>query len=296
VIRRLRIPLVATLLASGLFIATTEWHAIAAKREITQLMTDAHDRGANRLQPSYGARVSDRAAPGPSIEPYVRPEFALEMRSLRPTIVEAARRHNRAEFSGMSDREFAVLIAALMYNEHFGWFEERVTPVQALTPLYEDLQRQTNETGISDLSLWPANIRPSVALEILRKQIPLPHSDNVIIEPIAVAGSAINPSTISSQQQLYALITAEITNPDLAVEYLAANLERGLYRARLEGVTVTWRTLAAWHNQGIVAPEDVRKNPTASDYVHRASAYFGTARALIDTPPPSRSNGSFSLK
>jgi hypothetical protein len=161
VIRRLRIVLLATLLASGLFIATTEWHASAAKRETAHLITDAHDRAANRIEPTYGARVSDRAAPGPPIQPYVRPEFALEMRSLRPTIVEAARRHNHAEFSGMSDREFAVLIAALMYNEHFGWFEERVTPVQALTPFYESLQRQTNEAGLSNLSIWPANIHRS---------------------------------------------------------------------------------------------------------------------------------------
>jgi hypothetical protein len=278
---------VATLLASGLFIATTEWHASAAKRETTHLVADAHDRAANRFQSSYGERASNRARPGPSIEPYVRPEFALEMRSLRPTIIEAARRHNRAEFSGMSEREFAALIALLMYNEHFGWFEERVTPVQALTPFYESLQRQTNEAGLSNLSIWPANIRPSVALEILRQQVPLPGGTKTITVPVTVAGSTIQPGSYTSQAKLYGAVSAEIADPKLAVEYLAANLERGVYRAHFESVPVTWRALAAWHNQGVVAPEDIRDNPAASDYVRRASAYFGKARALIDWTPPS---------
>jgi hypothetical protein len=216
----------------------------------------------------------------------VRPEFAIEMRSLRPTIIAAARRHNRPELSGMSDYDFAVLIAQIMYNEHFGWFEERVAPVQAFTPLYQDLQRETNAAGLANLSVWPANIRPSVAIEILRHEVPLPRSTNVMSVPIAVAGSKIDLKSHRSQAGLYTAVTDEISQPRLAVEYLAANLERGLYRAQIEGVPVTWRTLAAWHNQGIVSPRDIRDNPTARDYLRRCSAYFGTARALIDQPIP----------
>jgi hypothetical protein len=68
------------------------------------------------------------------------------------------------------------------------------------------------------------------------------------------------------------------------VEYLAANLERGLYRAQHEGVAVTWRTLAAWHNQGIVSPADIRANPTARDYIRRTEAYLATAQRLIASP------------
>ena len=191
----------------------------------------------------------------------------------------------------MSDYDFAVLIAQIMYNEHFGWFEEQVTPVQAITPWYEDLQRETNAAGLSNLSVWPANIRPSVALEILRRQMPLPHSTNVLTVPVGVAGSQIDPQRYQSQGALYAAISKEISQPTLAVEYLAANIERGLYRAQVEGVPVTWRTLAAWHNQGIVAPRDIRNNPTASDYLRRCSAYLGKARALIDQPYPTRRCG-----
>ena len=236
--------------------------------------------------PRFGQRVADRRAPGPSIDPYVRPEFAAEMRALQPAILAAAQRHNRPELSHMSDYDFAVLIAQIMYNEHFGWFEERVTPVQAFTPLYEDLQRETNAAGLSDLSVWPANIRPSVALEILHRQLPLPHSTRMLTVPVGVAGSRIDPQRYQSQGALYAAISEEISQPPLAVEYLAANIERGLYRAQVEGVPVTWRTLAAWHNQGIVAPRDIRNNPTASDYLRRCSAYLGKARALIDQPYP----------
>src|SRR5262245_55641827 len=174
------------------------------------------------------------------------------MRSLQPAIIAAARRHNRPEISHMSDYDFAVIIAQIMYNEHFGWFEERITPVQAFTPLYEDLQRETNAAGLSNLSIWPANIRPSVAIEILRHQLPLPRSTSVITVPVDVAGSRIDLKSYSSQAGLFAAVNREISQPELAVEYLAANLERGLYRARIEGVPVTWRTLAAWHNQGIV--------------------------------------------
>lgn len=281
--RRLRLFLAAALLASAASLLLSFWHAEAA----ATYRRAVRDQAAHALHPSaLGASRSaaDRRRPGPAITPYVRPGLAAQMRTLRPAILAAAARHNRPAISGMSDHDFAVLIALILFNEHFGWFEERVTPVQLFTPLYEDLQRETNATGLSNLSLWPANIRPSVALEILRGQLPLPHSDIMLHVPVRVAGSALAPDTFDSDTALFAAISDEISQPELAVEYLAANLERGLYRAQYEGVSVTWRSLAAWHNQGIVAPAELRENPTASDYVRRASAYFGTARALIDGP------------
>jgi hypothetical protein len=284
--RRLELLLLAALLAVGLFFLPWHWRVNAAASQAATI-PDPVERVALRASAMFGQRLANRRAPGPAIDPYVRPEFAAEMRELQPTILAAARRHNRPELSHMSDNDFAVLIAQIMYNEHFGWFEEQITPVQAITPWYEDLQRETNAAGLSNLSVWPANIRPSVALEILHRQIPLPHSTNVLTVPVAVAGSRIDPQRYRSQSALYAAINEEISQPTLAVEYLAANIERGLYRAQVEGVPVTWRTLAAWHNQGIVAPRDIRNNPTASDYLRRCSAYLGKARALIDQPYPS---------
>jgi hypothetical protein len=283
--RRLELLLLAALLASGFFFLPDHWRANATASYAAPV-ADRAERAALPTPAATSQRVVDRHAPGPSIDPYVRPEFAAQMRALQPTIMAAAQRHNRPELSHMSDYDFAVVIAQIMYNEHFGWFEEQVTPVQAITPLYEDLQRETNVAGLSDLSVWPVNIRPSVALEILRHQLPLPHSTSVLTVPVSVAGSRIDPQRYQSQAALYAAISKEISQPALAVEYLAANIERGLYRAQVEGVPVTWRTLAAWHNQGIVSPRDIHNNATASDYLRRCSAYLGKARALIDLPYP----------
>lgn len=233
---------------------------------------------------------AERRRPGPTIEPYIRPEFARQMRVLRPVILESAQRHNRRSLSHMSDRDFAVVIAVLLYNENFGSLEEQVSPLRTLTPFYQDLQVRANEMGGANLSVWPSNLRPSVALEILRQQVPLPQASATLTVPVRVAGSTLRLSDYPSQAALYAAITQEIIQPPLAVEYLAANLERGLYRAELEDVPVTWRALAAWHNQGVVSARGLRANPTALDYVRRCAAYLPAARALIDTPPcpPSR--------
>lgn len=217
------------------------------------------------------------AAPGQA-DPYVRPAFARSMERLRPAILAAAARHNRPEISHMTDREFAVVVALLLYNEHFGWLEDEVPPLRALTPLYQAAQVDINRLG-GNLSVWPSNLRPSVALEILRQEVPV--RGGVLVRPVRVAGSRLNLAALPDERARNAAITAEITRPELAVEYLAANLERGLYRAQHEGVAVTWQVLAAWHNQGIVAPADIRANPTARDYIRRTEAYLPTAQRLI---------------
>ncbi len=232
--------------------------------------------------PRLGQRASQSPPPRLTIEPYVRPELAARMETLRPVILAAAARHNRPALSGMSDREFAVVMAAMMYNEHNGWLEDTVEPLRLLTPLYERTQVWVNRSGVgSDLSVWPSNIRPSVALEILRGQVPLPEPTRVMTLPLRVAGSAVVPERYDGQGALYAAINAELTRDELAVEYLAANLERALYRAHYEGVPVSWRTLASWHNQGIVHPELVREHGWARDYVRRTSAYLPLARKLM---------------
>jgi hypothetical protein len=224
-------------------------------------------------------------APGLSIEPYIRPEMARSMEQLRPIILAAARRHNRTELSGMSDQAFAAVIATILYNENFGWVEEDIAPLRVFTPLYQDIQRRANESPLgSNFSVWPANLRPSVALEILRHELPISGTQTISV-PVRVAGSRINLDNYTSQEDLYAAITAEISQGDMAVEYLAANLERGLYRAQAEGTPVSWRTLAAWHNQGIVSPQAIQANPTARDYVRRAAAYLPAAKDLVHPRP-----------
>ncbi len=278
----------AALLTVVMVIYSGEWQATAAPALHHDAPTPRPTLSQKKLRFPHGWRLSLGRAPTPAVVPDVRPEFAREMRSLRGAILAAAERHNRPALSQMSDHDFAVLIALLLYNENFGWPEDQIPPLQALTPLYEDLQTQVNEVGGANLTVRPAKLRPSVALEILRHEVPVPAPTLVITQPVLVAGSRIDIAAYPSLSALYTAITQEITQPALAVEYLAANLERGLYRAQFEGVPVTWRTLAAWHNRGIVSPQDIRDDPHVHNYIRRASAYFATARRLIDVPdrPP----------
>jgi hypothetical protein len=222
----------------------------------------------------------------PSKDGYIRPEFQTRMQKLRPAILEAAQRHNPRELSGMSDDEFAMVIALVLYNEHNGWFEDLVTPVRPITPLYQQLQVELNKGGVGgNFSVWPANLRPSVALEILRHELPVPGQSEPITVPVTVTNSLVALDAGLSQSELYAQLTAEISQDDMAVEFLAANLARGVYRADYEGIPVSWRALAAWHNQGIVRPQDIQDNPTAKHYVQRAGTYLAAARQLVEAPP-----------
>jgi hypothetical protein len=210
--------------------------------------------------------------------PTIRPEFATQIQSLRPTILMAAKRHNRPELSHMSDQEFAVVLSQILYNEHFGWLEEAIPIVQPITPFYQGAQVVINESG-SDFTVWPSNLRPSVGVELLRGELPIP--GGIIHVPVSITGTHIHPQQFRDQPSLYTAVNAEIAQPDLAIEYLAANLERGLYRAHYERVPVTWQTLAAWHNQGIVAPADIQANPTAIQYLQRAASYRQAAAQLV---------------
>lgn len=265
----------------------TPWAAQATPAPFVAHASPAGDLAAARPATTrVGSRPNLGRPPRPTIEAFVRPDLARRMERLRPAILAAAQRHNRPELSGMTDREFAAAIAVVIYNENFGWLEEDIAPLRAFTPLYQDLQRRANESlPGSNFSVWPTNLRPSVALEILEQQLPLAGSTTITI-PVRVEGSRIDPAAYGDREALFAAITAEISQDDLAVAYLAANLERGLYRAASEGAPVSWRTLAGWHNQGLVDPRAIRANPTARDYVRRASAYLPLARALVAPRAP----------
>lgn len=214
---------------------------------------------------------------------YIEASFAARMRALRPTILAAAARHNHPAVSGLSDTQFAAIVAQLLYNEHNGWFEDQVPVVRQLTPLYQQAQQRANETGMgSNFSVWPSNLRPLVALEILAREVPLPAGKGTLTVPIRVTGSSIDPQAYPSRRALLAAVTAELADERLAVEYLAANLERGVYRARYEGAPITWRTLAAWHNGGITLPVDIAANSRTDGYVERAALYRAAARELIE--------------
>lgn len=283
-LRRLSIsPLVVSLalliLISGGGLWTSE--RISAQESMTTLSSGTV---AAVTHPRLGAKLFEASRPNPAIEPYIRPEFAARMAALRLAILASAARHNQQARSGMSDAEFAMAMVIILYNENNGWLEDDIEPLRIFTPLYQGLQRQVNESPLGgNFSVWPANLRPSVGLEILKQQVPLADG-RMISVPVLLSSSQIVPIAYQRQEDLYAAITAEISQDSFAVAYLGANLERAIYRANYEGLPISWRTLAAWHNQGLVDPRLIRANPTARDYLRRAAAYRLAAKAFVRGP------------
>jgi len=203
------------------------------------------------------------------VEPTPRPEFTRELQTLRPMILQAAHRHNVAPISKMSDSDFAVVITLILYNEDLGSLEEKVSLLRATTLVRQEVEIILNEFLGSNFSIRPSNIRPSVAYEMFQHQLPVPSPQNTITIPILIFGSSLNSQANIPQRDLYAAITRELAQPNKAVEYLAANLERGMYRAQYEGVSANWEALMAWHIRGIVSPRDIRNNRDAYNYTQR---------------------------
>lgn len=212
--------------------------------------------------------------------PLVSPQFNRYMETMRPVILEAAQRHNHHHISRMNDKDFAVVMSLILYNEHSGWAEDIIPSLRRISPIYQGLQISSNELIGTNLSVRPTNLRPSVGLEILQNQIPVKGQEQFIIVPLTVHGSNIQIKNYTSKSKLYTEINNEIIQPDLSIEYLAVNLERGLYRSEHEGINVSWRTLVAWHIRGVVSPRDIQENKAALAYTRRTT-YLKTACLFI---------------
>jgi hypothetical protein len=115
--------------------------------------------------------------------------------------------------------------------------------------------------------VWPANLRPSVVNEILSEEIPqVGHHDLLLLIP--------------PQLQRHTQANQLASTTDTALALLAANLERGIIRAQHEAVPITWKTLLAWHNAGIVDPQQIAQNRSLQHYLQRANSYREPALAL----------------
>jgi hypothetical protein len=262
--RRLVLVLLTSILAAN---ALASWHQPGPTPHTPQR------RAVEAFDPAWSQ---------PTVEPYIHADFAAQLETLRPTILDAARRHNRAELSGLTDQQFAEVIVLLLHSEYIGWLDAEVPTVRPLHPLFQRLQTGINRYGGADLTIWPTNLRPSVAVEILRGEVPLPPPAEPLHVRLHVTGSRIDLSDYPDQHALYKAISRELSEPRLAIEYLAANLERGICRAHYERVPVTWQSLATWHNQGIVTPADVANHPAAIAYLGRTAAYLRPARAFFE--------------
>ena len=198
---------------------------------------------------------------------YIRPEFRALVTRDRNHILAIAKRFNARPDTNMSDEQFATVMVTILYNEHNGWLEDAFPAVRPLTPIYQDAQAISNAYAGTNFSVWPSNIRPSVVREILNHEVPA-----VGIVPLAIE----LPSDTNSHQNAQSLANT----PDAAYELLGANLRRGVYRAQKEDVVVTWQTLLAWHNAGIVDPKVIAKNASLQHYLSRAVPYIASAQGL----------------
>lgn len=199
---------------------------------------------------------------------YIRPSIKATVATHQHDIQRLAHSYNHPALSGMSDAEFASVMVTILYNEQLGWLEDVFPWVRPLTPIYQQAQVYSNQWFGTNYSVWPANLRPSVVNEILTEQRAqqLPSSATTL----ALATFPQSPAH-----------TALATDPDAALELLAANLERGIYRANATGVAVTAQTLLAWHNSGIVDPSTIQQSPSLQHYLARASVYTTTASQLF---------------
>jgi hypothetical protein len=224
--------------------------------------------------------------------PYVEPGFELEMLRLRPTILASAERHNRQAVTGLSDNEFAVLLAAQLYFEYNSTLATRSNIGRVVTPVYQEAQGVANAIGVGNFSVWPANLRPSVAASLLRAEMPYINALNqpaIRHIPLTIHGSRlqrlIDADPRHAWQPSDSEVAAEIAQPELAVEYLAANFEVASYRAQFDWAPISWMTFAAWHNQGVVSPAHITGNGQLAQVLPTIETYLPAAMHLINVPP-----------
>ena len=198
---------------------------------------------------------------------YVRPSIAHKVFLQRQNILQLAHRHNHPQITHYDDSEFAAIMITILYTEQLGWLEDVFPGIRPITPFYQDAQVVSNQWFGTNFSVWPANLRPSVVDEILDADVPgVGHVDL----PLNI------PSPFNTPR--YANFLA--SDSDYAFELLAANLERGIIRAHAESVPVTWQTLLAWHNAGLVNPTQIAANHSLQHYLYRATFYREPAIAL----------------
>lgn len=226
-------------------------------------------------------------------EPYIEPAFELEMLRLRSAIIASAQRHNRRAVTGLSDEEFAVLLTAQLYFEYNSTLATRSTLGRVVTPVYQEAQDVANTIGVGNFSVWPANLRPSVAISLLRGEMPYINSlDEPAVRriPLTIQGSKLQLLLDNERglewQPSDSDVAAEIAQPELAIEYLAANFEVASYRAQFDWAPVSWMTFAAWHNQGVVSSGHIASNGQLAQVLPAIETYIPAAMRLIYTPPP----------
>jgi hypothetical protein len=208
--------------------------------------------------------------------PVVPTFMALQRHSLRLS----AERHNVP----------GDVLAAVLYNEMLGQeyrFLSAAVPGQgAVSRFVEDsllgwhfltlkqaqwiIKTVASLAGL-DTTVGPTGIRVSVGREIRSE--------------VAVAGGRYRPTGLAERPSL----VLDLSNPSSAIEYLAANLERGRLRSAPDQAG-DWAPLARWHNTGLTADRPDVPRPVwdkGTRYVARVQMVRPLVTNLInqETPP-----------
>ncbi len=202
-----------------------------------------------------------------------------ELQDLFPDIQQYAQKWNPAS-SGLSDLAFAAIMIGILHEESR---LERRDIRSISTEVSDIIGRIWQETGdftyyylcadeiltynTSDPTMGIANLRPSVVEQILTGIIPVPYEveadttidfvgyeqlgDLLEMKPLF---QKANPSC-SEQDQIYRFLTQ---TDQYSLELLAANLSRGVQRARRLGISPSPFNLSSWHSRGVQSEGELK--------------------------------------
>jgi RHS repeat-associated protein len=195
----------------------------------------------------------------------------------KPDILASARRHNTIQ-TNMDDDSFASLMTVILH------WEGRL-PGNAKPPADQRRDQLGDLAAIIadyDASTGIANIRSSVALQILEGKIP--GIEGTFCYEIEGGSSYVSLIMASSLGSSYGymhnaystsnygkILFYELQKPQISLEYLAANLQRGADRITALGFKASVFNLATWHNEGIQTPaelSDRSRGPKARSYAN----------------------------
>ncbi len=157
----------------------------------------------------------------------------------------------------MDDNAFAALMASILHFE--GKLPGNGKP--------ESDQKSDQLKSLADIlfgmdfSTGVAKIKPSVAIEILKGEVPgfSGHFCYDVAESFtyddlltAVLYGAANGTAVN----VNVLVATQLHEVGISIDFLAANLERGADRVNSKGLQASVLNLATWHNSGTQIPEE----------------------------------------
>jgi hypothetical protein len=202
---------------------------------------------------------------------------------LKPDILACARRHNTVK-TNMDENAFAALMTAILHwegrlpgNAKPFWGPGGVGDISGgqIRDILGDL------AGLfgADVTTGIANIRPSVAFEILKGEIPGFQGRYCY----NIEGGTTYDDIRNNPFRGLTLFN-ELQKEKVSLEYLAANLERGADRINTLGFQASVFNLAAWHNTGVQTRDEFRDpqiGPKAQSYANVILSTMPTALRVL---------------